>query len=218
MPRFLRVPATNVLEATADVTLQPIALDGLRSVDLVVEGPDGSPSQYAEVVPFEGVDYRFVPGEHGAVRCDRRGRCRVVTPAKLSIAVFGAENYFFGEFDPEKLTQDDAGFHRLRLRPYLTLGGTVVGADGEPIAGASVSCGGVRSLGGAFPFQIFQWNSRNSRATTDARGRFELRFIPSADATFRFSARGVVAGRSVRSEYLDVSGESMRDIELVLVK
>ncbi|MAE76626.1 MAG: hypothetical protein CMJ85_07155 [Planctomycetes bacterium] len=209
------VPVDHLLlhKITKDPTATDIDLDKLRVVDLRLRLPDGRPAEFVSVWTLGPWAKNLHNLDDSLLRptcTDRRGRCRLLShKAEPVIVAHGENHYHVGAAKAERGPID--------MLPFSTVAGSVVDADGNPLAGANIRIRTTSwsSIGSSLQGVISSLNRQLLPTTTDAKGHFTARFIPDRGLRYGLCASTKVDGKHVRGEVdLRVGQNSIKGAEL----
>jgi len=168
-------------------------LRSLHAVDVSVEFPDGRPAEHALVRVRQKSDQSSGTSRIAQdLRCDRRGRCRVVTVAKETRLFVRTSTHY------AVAVLGQASSATVRVEPMAWLRGRVVDSKNEPVFGAMIR---VHSVGG-WVGSTLDWTSWNLQALSgisDSQGRFSLRWVPTPGTTYKLRAHVRVGRNQLQS-------------------
>lgn len=200
-------------QSNANQDLGDIRLDEFPRIHLTVRLPDGSPARATEVLWIDmkwniaGAGRGFFDPHRYPLRArsDRQGRVTLLTCRTDGIGIFAGDRRGFIAHETTTQSGRESLDVELVLDSNLVVTGRLLDADDKPLANASISLVGPRSLG-ANERLVRQASAfcsvhalRHTKARTDATGRYTL-VLPMRDILLDLS---VYAGKqSSRVEVL----------------
>jgi len=221
------LPTNRAVRLPVEMPIKPgnheFDLDNVRVVDVALRRPDGHPAARAQArllgstTNSKSID--FYSSAIPSMQADHVGRIRILSfEPQCLLAVLDRDHYLLEtiELTPTRL---DAPLVET-LKPYATVRGRVVDGNGNPVVGANVEIGSqsIRAVDDLVRV-IGYLNAQTMRAKTDEQGRFELRFIPNRNRSYKIRARTRIGNRNVYGKDMAPIGqESVDDVTLVFPK